>query len=105
MKKNSARYGVDVKPANTTPQQPGTASTETASVLDQAWRHFAEGESDVREDAARLRCPVLFAWAKQDRIVAFWQSKRAVKRVPKHHVEFFTGGHAAFLEDPDAFTA
>lgn len=81
------------------------AARELAPRLAEAWAHFAEPGSDVRPDAATLRCPVLFTWCRQDRIVQFGMSKRAVSSIPDHRVEWFRGGHAAFLEDPERFAA
>jgi pimeloyl-ACP methyl ester carboxylesterase len=82
-----------------------TAGSEMAPILVQAWRSFGEADADLRTRAQALKLPVLFAWAKSDQIVAWSRSKRAVEMIPQAKVEFFNGGHAAFLEDPVAFQA
>lgn len=79
------------------------ACMEVAPVLAEAWRSFAQPDSDLRQVAEGLQVPVLYAWAKDDRVVAWSRSKAAVLRTPHHRVEMFRGGHAPFLEDPDAF--
>jgi 4,5:9,10-diseco-3-hydroxy-5,9,17-trioxoandrosta-1(10),2-diene-4-oate hydrolase len=76
---------------------------ETAPVLRQSWESFRKPEADLRAAAEGLRVPVLFAWAKKDRVVAWSRSRKAVKAIPGAEVQLFNGGHAAFLEDPDAF--
>jgi 4,5:9,10-diseco-3-hydroxy-5,9,17-trioxoandrosta-1(10),2-diene-4-oate hydrolase len=75
----------------------------TAGLLRQAWEGFASSESDLRPLAPRLSAPVMFAWAKRDRYIAWSRSKRAAVSVPQHIVRFFDGSHCAFLEDPDRF--
>jgi len=79
------------------------AAPQTAGVLAQAWQSFGEAGADIRALLPRLSMPVFFAWAKQDRIIAWSRSRAAVESVKHAQVQHFTGGHAAFLEDPDAF--
>ncbi|RJF86749.1 alpha/beta fold hydrolase [Oleomonas cavernae] len=79
------------------------AGPQTAPVLAQAWQSFGEAGADIRGLLPRLPMPVFFAWARQDRIVAWGRSRAAVESVKHAQVQHFTGGHAAFLEDPDAF--
>lgn len=81
------------------------AGPEVASVLSEAWASFGREEADLRARAAELACPVLFAWAMQDRILPFGRSEAGIARVPRRRVVKLRGGHAAFLEDPDAFAA
>jgi pimeloyl-ACP methyl ester carboxylesterase len=81
------------------------AGLETAPVLKQAWHSFSNPDADLRARAEGLKVPVLFAWAKQDQIVAWSRSRRAVEAIPNAQVQMFRGGHAAFLEDPAAFKA
>lgn len=81
------------------------AGAELAPILRQAWDSFRGPGSDLRAAASGLKIPVLFAWAKQDQIVAWSRSRRAVLAMPNAEVKLFRGGHAAFLEDPDAFNA
>lgn len=81
------------------------ASVEVAPVLAQAWRSFGTAENDVRSLGPRITCPVLFTWATGDRINQLRRCRPAIERFPNARMETFRGGHAAFLEDPDAFTA
>jgi 4,5:9,10-diseco-3-hydroxy-5,9,17-trioxoandrosta-1(10),2-diene-4-oate hydrolase len=90
-------------PARSQRQRIVAAAYELAPLLRQAWEGFAEPSTDLRSEAARLAVPVLFAWAKHDKIVALRPSLPAVRRVPRHELATFPGGHAAFLECPDAF--
>jgi 4,5:9,10-diseco-3-hydroxy-5,9,17-trioxoandrosta-1(10),2-diene-4-oate hydrolase len=78
---------------------------KTAPLLRQAWQNFAKPEADLRHLLPTLRCPVLFAWATGDKAVAWGRSKAAALTVPDCTVQLFPGGHAAFLEAPDAFDA
>jgi 4,5:9,10-diseco-3-hydroxy-5,9,17-trioxoandrosta-1(10),2-diene-4-oate hydrolase len=75
----------------------------TARLLRQAWEGFASSEADLRALAPRLEVPVMFAWAKRDRYIAWSRSKRASVSVPRHIIRFFDGSHCAFLEDPRRF--
>lgn len=79
------------------------SATEVAPVLAQAWRSFGTPDNDVRGLAARITCPVLFAWATGDRINQLRRCRPAIHQFPNARLETFRGGHAAFLEDPDAF--
>jgi 4,5:9,10-diseco-3-hydroxy-5,9,17-trioxoandrosta-1(10),2-diene-4-oate hydrolase len=81
------------------------AATEAAPLLAQAWRSFGTPNNDVRALAPHLACPVLFTWAMGDRINRLKRCRPAIQRFPNARVETFRGGHAAFLEDPDAFVA
>lgn len=80
-------------------------SPETAKVLAEAWQSFARPEADLREVAAGLECPLLVTWAMQDRILAYRRCAPAFGRFRRRRVVKLRGGHAAFLEDPDAFAA
>ncbi len=79
------------------------AGRETATVMRDAWKSFRTPGADLRIGAQKLQVPCLFAWAKRDRIVAWKASKPAIDAIPNAQVQMFEGGHAAFLEDPDAF--
>ncbi len=79
------------------------AGHETAQIMREAWESFRLPEGDLRDAARTLKTPCLFAWAKADRIVALKASAPAIKAIPNAQVQSFEGGHAAFLEDPDAF--
>jgi 4,5:9,10-diseco-3-hydroxy-5,9,17-trioxoandrosta-1(10),2-diene-4-oate hydrolase len=79
------------------------AAPESAPVLAEAWRSFARPEADLRGLAARIACPVLFAWAVRDRFVSLARSLPAIRRFPQARVERFRATHAAHLETPAAF--
>lgn len=79
------------------------ASREMAPRLAEAWRSFGEPDADLRAVAASLSCPVLVAWAKGDRVLQLRRSRPAIRRIPGARLELFDGGHAPFLECPDAF--
>lgn len=78
---------------------------DVAPLLERAWLGFAAPDADVLREAAQVRCPVLYAWAKGDRVNNWRFSKRGAMRVPDHRVELLPGGHAPFLEAPEAFDA
>lgn len=79
------------------------ACRENAAVMRDAWESFRSPEADLRTAARGLRVPCLFAWAKGDRIVAWKACKPAIEAIPGAQVQMLDGGHAAFLEDADAF--
>jgi 4,5:9,10-diseco-3-hydroxy-5,9,17-trioxoandrosta-1(10),2-diene-4-oate hydrolase len=76
---------------------------EIAGVLRAAWENFAAPEADIRALVPKVRCPVFIAWAKSDRVIAWSACKKAAQRFPDLRVQFFCGGHAAFLEDAERF--
>jgi 4,5:9,10-diseco-3-hydroxy-5,9,17-trioxoandrosta-1(10),2-diene-4-oate hydrolase len=76
---------------------------EIAPVLADAWRGFAEAESDIRPLAPRIACPVLFAWATRDRIIPLARSLSAIRTFPNARLLRFAAGHAPHLETPDDF--
>lgn len=79
------------------------SALEVAAPLAEAWKSFGTTEGDLRGLAPRITCPVLFMWAKGDRINQLKRCRPAIERFPNARLETFRGGHAAFLEDPDAF--
>jgi 4,5:9,10-diseco-3-hydroxy-5,9,17-trioxoandrosta-1(10),2-diene-4-oate hydrolase len=81
------------------------AAYEVAPILVQAWRSFACADADLRSMAAGIRCPVLFAWATRDQVVALSRSLPAIQRFPRARLERFPAGHAPHLETPAAFEA
>jgi pimeloyl-ACP methyl ester carboxylesterase len=97
------RLVLPAKPAAEQRARIVAAGPEMSPLLKQAWNSFRQPEADLRERAMKLAVPTLFAWARQDQIVAWSRSKRAVKALPCAEVKMFLGGHSAFLEDPDAF--
>jgi 4,5:9,10-diseco-3-hydroxy-5,9,17-trioxoandrosta-1(10),2-diene-4-oate hydrolase len=62
-------------------------------------------ESDLRAVAPRIHCPVLFAWAGRDQLVALPRSLPAIWTFPDARLVRFPAGHAPHLETPDAFEA
>jgi 4,5:9,10-diseco-3-hydroxy-5,9,17-trioxoandrosta-1(10),2-diene-4-oate hydrolase len=76
---------------------------EIAGVLRKAWEGFAQTDADIRELVPRVKCPVFVAWAKSDRVIAWSLCAKAARRFPDVRIEFFRGGHAAFLEDTERF--
>ena len=80
------------------------AAVEMAPRLAEAWRSFGEPSADARALAAGLSCPVLVAWAKQDRVVQLRRSLPAIRRIPNVRIETFAGGHAPFRECPEEFS-
>ncbi len=81
------------------------AATETAAILEQAWRSFGAPDADIRALAPRVTCPTLFAWATGDWANQLSRCRAAIGRFPQARLATFRGGHSAFLEDPDAFGA
>jgi 4,5:9,10-diseco-3-hydroxy-5,9,17-trioxoandrosta-1(10),2-diene-4-oate hydrolase len=81
------------------------AGAECAKPMADAWTSFAQPEADLRSRAATLACPVLFAWARNDKVVVLSKSRAAIASVPDHELELFEGGHCAFLEAPEEFVA
>lgn len=81
------------------------AAYDIAPVLAEAWSGFSRPESDLRALAPGVVAPVLLAWSKSDRIIAWSRCRAAALAFPRHELRFYRGGHAAFLEDLDAFAA
>ena len=92
------------RPAREQRQRIIAAGRETAKVSAQAWASFGRPEADIRAVLRRIDRPMLFAWAKGDRIVSWARCRGAVSQTSAE-VQMFRGGHSAFMEDPDAFTA
>jgi 4,5:9,10-diseco-3-hydroxy-5,9,17-trioxoandrosta-1(10),2-diene-4-oate hydrolase len=78
-------------------------AAESAPLLAEAWRSFAANAWDVRDRAAGLSVPVLFAWSLGDWINLLPRCWPTVKRVPRHQLVTFLGGHSPQLEAPDKF--
>jgi pimeloyl-ACP methyl ester carboxylesterase len=79
------------------------SSYEIAPVLEQAWRSFATPEENLWSVLPRIKHPVLLAWAKDDSVIPLDRTRSAFDRFPNHRLVVFSGGHSAFLEDPDRF--
>jgi 4,5:9,10-diseco-3-hydroxy-5,9,17-trioxoandrosta-1(10),2-diene-4-oate hydrolase len=81
------------------------AASASAPVLVQAWSSFARPEADLRALAARLDVPAWFAWAKGDKVIPLARCRPAIAAMRQASLTEFAGGHAAFLEQPEAFVA
>jgi len=81
------------------------AGYEMAPLLRQAWESFARSDADTREFVAKVNCPILFAWAKSDRLIPWSASKKAALTAKNSTVALLRGGHSAFVEDADRFGA
>jgi 4,5:9,10-diseco-3-hydroxy-5,9,17-trioxoandrosta-1(10),2-diene-4-oate hydrolase len=81
------------------------AGPAMAPLLRDAWESFGRPEEDLRPLVARIRCPVLFAWATRDRFIQLRRCLPGIRLVPGARVERFPAGHAPHLETPDAFLA
>jgi pimeloyl-ACP methyl ester carboxylesterase len=79
------------------------AAYETAKVSRQAWESFGRPETDLSTVLHGLGVPVWFAWASRDRVLPLSFCKAAIEATPDSFLTTFTAGHAAFLEQPDAF--
>ena len=81
------------------------AGYESAAVLEQAWRSFAQPEADQRALAATLKMPVLVAWASRDGLIQWSRNREAIEAIPGVKVVQLEAGHSPFLETPDEFLA
>lgn len=78
---------------------------EMAPKLAEAWQGFGRPDADIRQIAWSLEVPVWFAWARGDRVIPLSFCKPAIAGMKRATLTAFPGGHAAFLEQPDAFAA
>lgn len=81
------------------------AGYEHAAPLRKGWESFARGDADTRALVGRVNVPVLFAWAKGDRILPWAKAKEAAGHAAESEVVLLKGGHAVFLEDVERFAA
>jgi 4,5:9,10-diseco-3-hydroxy-5,9,17-trioxoandrosta-1(10),2-diene-4-oate hydrolase len=79
------------------------AGYEMAPALRGAWESFARDDADIRDLVAKVKCPILFAWAKSDRLIPWSASRKAALTAKNATVALLNGGHSAFLEDADNF--
>jgi pimeloyl-ACP methyl ester carboxylesterase len=93
------------KPAQEEHDRIVRSAYEIAPTLEDAWRSFARPEENLFPVLPSIRCPVLMAWAKDDFVLPLQSNAAAFDRFPNHQVETFSGGHAAFLEDPEPFAS
>jgi pimeloyl-ACP methyl ester carboxylesterase len=78
-------------------------ATKVGPIVRQAWLSFAEPQANLRPLAALVKCPVLIAWAKRDRVNRWAFSKAGAQLFPDRTIEMLPGGHSAFLEAPEEF--
>jgi 4,5:9,10-diseco-3-hydroxy-5,9,17-trioxoandrosta-1(10),2-diene-4-oate hydrolase len=81
------------------------AGYESAAILEQAWRSFAQPEADQRALAATLKMPVLVAWASRDGLIQWSRNREAIEAIPGVKVVQLEAGHTPFLETPAEFLA
>jgi pimeloyl-ACP methyl ester carboxylesterase len=81
------------------------AAYETAPILTQLWESAARPEADIRGLAAALSVPVWFAWARGDKVIPLALCRPAIQAMRRARLTEFDAGHAAFLEQPQAFLA
>lgn len=77
----------------------------TAKVARQAWESFGRPEADQVAVLQGLGLPVWAAWARDDRVIPLALVRAALDATPGAEIASFHAGHAAFLEQPDAFAA
>lgn len=83
-----------------------TASRDARKVRTFAriWRSFTERGHDARNDARRLRVPVLLIWGTRDPILPWWvDGRRARRALGEPQVVTLPCGHQAFAELPERF--
>jgi pimeloyl-ACP methyl ester carboxylesterase len=78
------------------------AGREHARVLAELWKSFGKPPRDTGADIACLQCPVWLAWARHDPYNHRWLIGPALGRFHAT-LTLYHGGHAPFLEQPDAF--
>jgi 4,5:9,10-diseco-3-hydroxy-5,9,17-trioxoandrosta-1(10),2-diene-4-oate hydrolase len=79
------------------------AAYDIAPVLVQSWTSFAQADADIRALAAGLDVPVWFAWARNDKVIPLSRCRPAISAMTRASISEFDAGHAAFLEQPEAF--
>jgi 4,5:9,10-diseco-3-hydroxy-5,9,17-trioxoandrosta-1(10),2-diene-4-oate hydrolase len=79
------------------------AAYEIAPILVQSWTSFRGPDADIRDLALGLEPPIWFAWARNDKVAQFALSEPTIRAMKTASVTMFAGGHAPFLEQPQAF--
>lgn len=79
------------------------AASESAPVLEEAWRSFAAPSSDLRDRAPSVVAPVMVAWALRDPLNRLSFNRAGIARLPNATLETFFAGHSPFLETPREF--
>jgi 4,5:9,10-diseco-3-hydroxy-5,9,17-trioxoandrosta-1(10),2-diene-4-oate hydrolase len=72
------------------------AGRDVAPVLAQAWRSFGMPDAAVAPLAPTVTCPVLFTWAKRNRINQLSRARPAIARFPNARWSCSTPGTARF---------
>jgi 3-oxoadipate enol-lactonase len=68
------------------------------------WRSFPQSESDLTEEATRVRCPALVVWGRYDPVLRLGKEGAIAQRViPRATMAVLDTGHLPFAEDPDCF--
>ncbi|MEO8605500.1 MAG: alpha/beta hydrolase [bacterium] len=78
---------------------------EAAPLLAAAWRSFGEPADDLSNLLPRIACPVLITWSTGDRLNPLRVNRPGIARLTHGELATFAGGHAPFLEVPEAFDA
>jgi len=78
---------------------------EMAPLLAAAWRSFSDPADDLADTLPRIACPVLITWSLGDRLNRLSYNRAGIARLRHGRLETLAGGHAPFLECPDAFDA
>jgi pimeloyl-ACP methyl ester carboxylesterase len=81
------------------------SGAEVAPILAAAWRSFGEADDDLSPLLPRIACPVLVTWSVGDRLNPLGLNRPGIARLAHGRLETFPGGHAPFLECPEAFDA
>lgn len=78
---------------------------EMAPLLAAAWRSFGERADDLSAVVPHIACPTLITWSLGDKLNPLKFNRAVIARLPQARLETFIGGHAPFLECPQAFDA
>ena len=78
---------------------------EVAPLLAAAWRGFGEAGDGISAQLPSITCPVLITWSTGDRLNPLGANRPAIARFARGRLQTFRGGHAPFLECPEAFDA
>ena len=76
---------------------------EIAPRLVEAWHSFRLPENDFKAEIPKIKIPILFAWASEDRYVQWARNKEAVEKFSNAKVIQFKAGHSPFLETPEEY--
>jgi 4,5:9,10-diseco-3-hydroxy-5,9,17-trioxoandrosta-1(10),2-diene-4-oate hydrolase len=76
-----------------------------APLLAAAWRSFGQSDDDLSALLPTIACPVLVTWSTGDRLNPLAFNRPGIGRLRHGELATFPGGHAPFLECPEAFDA